>query len=261
MKDTRLPQLWRLVLAVVLPLGLMLCVWQAVSMARSQGLERLGHEADNELRLTAASLRGQLNRHAYLPRLVAENDQLRDFLDHPEDLSAEVALNQRLDRMRELAGISDLYLVDDTGTTIAASNWRSANTFIGQNYRFRPYWQDAINGGEGRFYGLGTSSGERGYFFSAAVTSPQGRRGVAVVKVQIEALEAAWLDQNADIMVTDPHGVIFIASQAQRCCARWSHSARRHATDCSIPSAMPISACVRCACIIARRCRSCWARP
>ena len=216
MKDTRLPQLWRLVLAVVLPLGLMLCVWQAVSMARSQGLERLGHEADNELRLTAASLRGQLNRHAYLPRLVAENDQLRDFLDHPEDPSAEVALNQRLDRMRELAGISDLYLVDDTGTTIAASNWRSANTFIGQNYRFRPYWQDAINGGEGRFYGLGTSSGERGYFFSAAVTSPQGRRGVAVVKVQIEALEAAWLDQNADIMVTDPHGVIFIASQAQR---------------------------------------------
>jgi len=216
MKDTRLPQLWRLILAVVLPLGLMLCVWQAVSMARSQGLERLGHEADNELRLTAASLRGQLNRHAYLPRLVAENDQLRDFLDHPEDPSAEVALNQRLDRMRELAGISDLYLADDTGTTIAASNWRSANTFIGQNYRFRPYWQDAINGGEGRFYGLGTSSGERGYFFSAAVTSPQGRRGVAVVKVQIEALEAAWLDQNADIMVTDPHGVIFIASQAQR---------------------------------------------
>lgn len=215
MKATRLPHLWRLVLAVILPLGLMLCVWQAVSVARSQGLERLTHEADNELRLTAASLRGQLSRHAYLPRLVAENNQLRAFLDHSDDPSAEVALNQRLDRMRALAGVSDLYLVDDDGTTIAASNWRSASTFIGQNYRFRPYWQDAIGGGEGRFYGLGTSSGERGYFFSAAVTSPAGRHGVVVVKVLIADLEAGWLEQNADIMVTDPHGVIFIASHPE----------------------------------------------
>ncbi|MGO2414185.1 MULTISPECIES: ATP-binding protein [Cobetia] len=213
MKATRLPHIWRLALAIVLPLGLMLCVWQAVEVARNQGIERLTHEADNELRLTAASLRGQLSRHAYLPRLVAENDQLRAFLDHPGDPSAEVALNQRLDRMRALAGVSDLYLVDDRGTTIAASNWRSPSTFIGQNYRFRPYWKDAIGGGEGRFYGLGTSSGERGYFFSASVISPSGRRGVVVVKVQIADLEASWLDQNADIMVTDPHGVIFIASQ------------------------------------------------
>ncbi|WP_240704354.1 ATP-binding protein [Cobetia marina] len=216
MKDTRLPHHWRLLLAIVLPIGLMLCVWQAVAVARSQSLERLTHEADNELRLTAASLRGQLSQHAYLPRLVAENDQLRAFLDAPDDPSAEMALNQRLDRMRALAKVSDLYLVNDVGTTIAASNWRSASTFIGQNYRFRPYWKDAIDGGEARFYGLGTSSGERGYFFSASVVSPRGRRGVVVAKVQIAALEAAWLDQNADIMVTDPHGVIFIASQPDR---------------------------------------------
>ncbi|TDR57075.1 two-component system C4-dicarboxylate transport sensor histidine kinase DctB [Halomonas ventosae] len=209
----------RQLLWLLMPLGLVLAMWQAALLARDQALQGLRQDAENELRLSAASLVGHLSRHDYLPDLLASREMVRRFLASPESQDP-MPLNRLLDRFRATAGVSDIYLIDRHGDTLAASNWHRPNTFIGQNYAFRSYFQEAIAGHAGRFYGLGVQSRERGYYFSAPVwlddTAPDASPdGVMVVKVLLDTLEASWAEQDAELLVTDEDDIIFMASRPE----------------------------------------------
>ncbi|MDR9438482.1 MAG: ATP-binding protein [Halomonas sp.] len=209
----------RQLLWLLVPFGLVLAMWQAALLARDQALQGLRQDAENELRLSAASLVGHLSRHDYLPALLASREMVRRFLASPGSQDP-MPLNRLLDRFRATAGVSDIYLIDRHGDTLAASNWHRANTFIGQNYAFRSYFQDAIAGQTGRFYGLGVQSRERGYYFSAPVwlddTEPDASPdGVMVVKVLLDTLEASWAEQDAELLVTDTDDIIFMASRPE----------------------------------------------
>jgi len=214
MRQRRLSR--RLAIALLL-LGLVVCIWQAARIAHEQALANLRDDAHNELRLSAANLKGYLLRYDYLPQMLASRESVQRFLATPETQNP-MPLNLQLDRFRFTAGVSDVYLLDRDGTTVAASNWHRSNTFIGQSYAFRPYYKDAIAGGEGRFYGLGTQSLARGYYFSAPVwldhTSPDARpEGVVVVKILLGEVEKGWSAQSAEFLVTDRDNIIFMASR------------------------------------------------
>ncbi|PMR69180.1 sensor histidine kinase [Halomonas heilongjiangensis] len=218
-RPPRLSRAWRRLLILLVPLGLALSMWQAAQLAREQALQSLVREAENELRLSAAGLDGHLSRHDYLPRLLASREEVKRFLaghGHQDP----IPLNRMLNRFRAVADVSDVYLLDRDANTLAASNWQHLNTFIGQNYGFRSYYQDAIAGHRGRFFGLGTQSLERGYYFSAPVwlddTSPDATPdGVMVVKVLLDAVEESWAEQDAELLVTDEDDIIFMASRPE----------------------------------------------
>ena len=209
----------RRLLLLLLPLGLVLVTWQASQVAREQALQTLVREAENELRLSAAGLEGHLTRHDYLPQLLASREMIKRFLSgHGEQ--NPMPLNRLLDQFRAIADVSDVYLLDRHGTTLAASNWHMENTFIGHNYSFRSYYTDAIEGGRGRFFGLGTQSLERGYYFSAPVwldeTTPDARPdGVMVIKILLDEVEESWAEQDAELLVTDHDNIIFMASRPE----------------------------------------------
>lgn len=210
---------WRLLWLIAIPLGLLLCMWQAAQLAREQALSNLQDDAENELRLSAANLNGYLLRYDYLPQMLATREGVQRFLDSP-DSQDPMPLNLLLDRFRFTSGVSDVYLLNRDADTIAASNWHRPNTFIGQNYAFRSYYTDAITGGQGRFYGLGVQSLERGYYFSAPVwlddTSPDAKPdGVIVVKVLLDDVEESWAEQDAELFVTDSDNIIFMASHPE----------------------------------------------
>jgi two-component system C4-dicarboxylate transport sensor histidine kinase DctB len=117
-----------------------------------------------------------------------------------------------------LTGAEDTYLMDATGLTFAASNWNSSRPFVGHNFSFRPYFQQAMQGRLGRYFALGTTSGKRGYYFASRVAAPlpaggSETLGAVVVKVSLDEIEAAWNAEDENVIVTDPHGVIFMASQ------------------------------------------------
>jgi len=216
--STRLSRPWRLTLLVVIAAGLVLVTWQAARLAREQALSSLTDEAHNELRLSAEGLRGHLSRHDYLAEMLASREVVHRFLATPDKLEA-MPVNRLLDSVRETADVSDIYLLNRQGDTLAASNWQRPDTFIGQNYRFRDYYQDAVAGRLGRFHGLGTSSKARGYYFSAPIWlanhEAQTADGVMVVKLLLDSVEAAWASQSAELMVTDRDGIIFMASREE----------------------------------------------
>lgn len=210
---------WRLLWLIAIPVGLLLFMWQAAQLAREQALSNLQDDAENELRLSAANLNGYLLRYDYLPQMLATREGIQRFLASP-DSQDPMPLNLLLDRFRFTSGVSDVYLLDRDADTIAASNWHRPNTFIGQNYAFRSYYSDAIAGGQGRFFGLGIQSLERGYYFSSPVwlddTSPDAKPdGVIVVKVLLDDVEESWAEQDAELFVTDSDNIIFMASHPE----------------------------------------------
>ena len=91
--------------------------------------------------------------------------------------------NAFLDVFSETRPESVCYLMDLQGLTIASSDRDRPDSFLGRSYAFRPYFQQAIQGSAGRYWALGVTSNELGYYASFPVRDQAGKIiGVAVVK-------------------------------------------------------------------------------
>lgn len=170
--------------------------------------------ANATLALTVQALDGHLRRFEQVPSLLAESDGVRRVLQNPNDAVARLALDRWLYDKKSKIDALDVYVMARDGATVAASNYDRADSFIGQNFNYRPYFQGALQGALGRYYAVGTTSGVRGYYFAAPVRSDAGQIiGVIAVKVGLDAIEAEWRRQEAQIIVTDPEGIVFLSSR------------------------------------------------
>lgn len=166
----------------------------------------------NTLHLAVSALRGHMRRYEALPLLIADDRDIKDLLTLPT-AQRRASINDHLKRMNAELESSDIYVMMPSGKTIAASNHDGPASFVGQNFSYRPYFQQAIAGGRGRFFALGTTSLKRGYYFAAPVRDDRRVLGVVVVKVDIEAIEAGWTGGDYEIVVSDPEGIIFMTGR------------------------------------------------
>lgn len=208
-----------LVLTVILAAG----VWMQSHRA---ALGELGARAEGTLQLAVAALRGQIRRYDRLPGLLAQNPLVRDLLADPRNPDRVMAANLWLKTTAQLLEVSDIYVMGLDGVTIAHSGFTGPASFIGGNFAFRPYFQDALTRGAGRFYALGTTSGQRGYYFGAPILQDDQMAGVLVFKVDLDAIEDGWRDRDYQVLVTDPEGVVFLSSRDD-----WLFAALRPQTD------------------------------
>ncbi|WP_152047455.1 sensor histidine kinase [Aureimonas psammosilenae] len=181
--------------------------------AYSRALEQSLATGAGTLRLAVAALDGHLARYESLPVLIAEQPAVRELLAAPENEAARLKADAYLKSVNALLSASDVYVMLADGETVAASNFDGPASFVGENFRYRPYFQDAAEGRRGRFFGLGTTSGKRGYYFSAPVWGNGAVTGVVVFKVDLDALETSWASGEFEILVTDPEGVVFMAGR------------------------------------------------
>jgi two-component system C4-dicarboxylate transport sensor histidine kinase DctB len=188
----------------------------AGAITYSQSLERLlgdtARRGENTLQLAELALRGQMERFERLPELIAEHALVKAIAEDPLDGGVADIANRYLQSIQQLLGASDIYFMGLDGMTRAASNFDADKPFIGRNFAFRPYFTDAVSGGEGRFYALGTTSGKRGYYFGAPVRVGGDILGVLVVKIDLDGVEQAWRGSEYQVMVTDPDGIVFLSS-------------------------------------------------
>jgi two-component system, NtrC family, C4-dicarboxylate transport sensor histidine kinase DctB len=197
------------VTVLALALGARLVLVQAIG-GQFQQLEA---RAQNTLALAQSSLRGQLARYERLPALLGENRALRSVLLAPRDPELIMAANLHLRETARILGASDIYVMYQDGLTLAASNFDQPHSFVGGNFAFRPYFFDAMRTGQGRFYALGTTSNKRGYYFGAAIDIAGQRRGVLVIKIDLDEIEGAWASDEVRIIVTDPENIVFLSNR------------------------------------------------
>jgi PAS domain S-box-containing protein len=133
----------------------------------------------------------------------------------PDDHTLAKA-NAMLDYFKAALDVDVCYLMDAFGNTIASSNRKAPDSFVGKNFSFRPYFQQAIQGTPSTYLALGTTSGKRGAYYSHPVYD-KGRGapiGIVVIKASIELIEKELTSASDEIvLVTDPAGVVFISSR------------------------------------------------
>ncbi len=179
--------------------------------SRSAVLAELRSASAQALRLHAENLRGKLGRFETLPSLIAASDLFDAGLPQRGDEAGLQAANLFLEEMNAITGAADTYLLAPDGYTLAASNWRTQASFVGRNFAFRPYFQQAMEGNLGRYFALGTTSNQRGYYLAWPVRRADVILGAVVVKVGVAEMEADWAASGDIVFVTDPDGVVFLS--------------------------------------------------
>jgi PAS domain S-box-containing protein len=133
-----------------------------------------------------------------------------------KDDDALVGANFMLDHFNNALGADVCYLMDNVGNTVASSNRNATDSFVGENFGFRPYWRQAIQGNPATYMALGITSKKRGVYYSHPVYGEGGNTpvGVAVIKASIESIEEEFSQTYEGIvLLTDPHGIIFISNR------------------------------------------------
>lgn len=187
--------------------------WLAYRVVFGITLEHERRLAAQRLDGFALALEATLSRHESLPGLLALDPSLAAVLRDPADPQRVAAANAYLEAAQQGAAVAAAYLIDADGLTLAASNWRLPRSFVGHNYAFRPYFRDAVERGLGRFYGVGVTTGEPGYFLAAPVREAGRVLGVVVLKVGLESMEQALAGAGDTLLLADGDGVVFLSSE------------------------------------------------
>jgi len=205
----------RLTLSVALAAALVLgATAGSYLLARRAEIGALDQGLQDRLTVTRYSVSSEIERFRYLPAVVGQDARILDLLRtgaDRADLARVSAANIYLQRVRDLSEVDELFLLDARGRTVAASNWNTVGSFVGQNYAFRPYFRDAMAQGEGRYYAVGVTTGKPGYFLAARIGPEAAALGVAVVKVDMAPLEVTWARANEAVAVADDFGIVFLA--------------------------------------------------
>ncbi len=198
---------------LVLLAGLAVCIAAAVLSVRymerelTSEMERTAHE---RLVLYSGSLRSALSKYSYLPYLLASHPGIVRLVAEGDN---QGVINRYLDEINSVAGSMALFILNREGTVIATSNWNTAESFMGHDYSYRPYFLNAMSMGEGGYFGLGSTTGRPGYFFTQQIRHEGRAIGVAVAKVDLAMLQQQWRDGGETAFITDQHGIIFLTSR------------------------------------------------
>ncbi len=200
-----------LTFALLLAAGLALAV-AAGRWAENAAIERLREAGAQRLQSYALGLENLLSKYDFLPGTLELNKDVIALLANQHDDGLRREVNTYLESMNRLSRATTIYIVNLQGMTQAASNWRLPDSFVGDNVAFRPYVRDAMIGKPGGFYGVGTTSREPGYFFAHGIYRNGKMLGVAALKVNIEKLEASWVQGRDRVLLADANGVAILSS-------------------------------------------------
>ncbi|WP_284894421.1 ATP-binding protein [Burkholderia sp. lyk4-R2A-23] len=200
----------RLLILVVLAAALAAACALTWTITWRRGVAELQRNAAVRVDRTTNALKSTLDRYESLPYLLGSHPYVQDLLAEPKRTDFTGRANRYLEDLNEHAHATVTYVVGADGLCVAASNWRAPDSFVGIEYRFRPYFIDAMNGRVGRFFGIGTISRDPGYYISQPVRRDGKIVGVVVVKLNLEWFQGA--DASEPLVVADDHGVVFLSS-------------------------------------------------
>ena len=167
--------------------GYLLVLLLAASAAQHWNYRQLAVKAQHQSDNLAAFIRYEIGRYADLPKQIANSGLLQSLLQKLPDSADQ--LNQYLFQLQRSADVADLYLVNPSGIVIASSNANGRIYYLGRDFGFRPYVQDALAGQDAQYYALGHTSERRGYYYSVPVRIKGQILAVMVAKVDLEPIE------------------------------------------------------------------------
>ncbi|MBJ2242131.1 MULTISPECIES: sensor histidine kinase [Pseudomonas] len=179
------------------------------------GIRTLGENGERQLELHARTVESEISKYTYLPSLLELESSVSKLLADPNPEHRQ-RVNEYLEGLNRRSRSRAIYVMDTTGRVMATSNWRDVDSYLGEDLSFRAYFQNAVRGQPGRFYGIGSTNGEPGYYLAHGLEEHGKIIGVAVVKVRLEALEERWQRARLEAFVSDENGIIILSSDPAR---------------------------------------------
>ena len=177
-------------------------------------------EIENEFAATNEALRDDVVRLVSFnqdeAKALAGFEQFQEALADRQNKQTLLQADRVLDHFAEGLAYDVCFLIDRSGSCIGSSNRNQPDSFVGVNYLFRKYFQDAIQGRPSVELALGTVTGIRGIFFSHPVFSSDGASpiGVVVIKVSTQGLDRVFSrTRNMIAMLVSSDGMIFVSSR------------------------------------------------
>lgn len=177
---------------------------------RFSALAETREQATSQATILAAGLESELNKFSLVPRVLAYDPAVAALLAGGND--QRDLLNRRLAALARQTNAAAIYLMNADGLTLAASNWDQPDSFIGAKYDFREYFVGALRQGTQAEFALGTVSRRPGLYLAERVGPASDPLGVVAAKVEFDSLEAKWRDAEDGVFVTDPQGIVLLAS-------------------------------------------------
>ncbi|MDX2447664.1 MAG: PAS domain S-box protein [Desulfobacterales bacterium] len=172
-------------------------------------------QAVTRIALIKKNISSYLSENIKAVKVLAGMDEMLEMLVRPDDI-AQNSANAVLDLFKASLETDVCYLMNHEGVTLASSNRNAPDSFVGKNFAFRPYFQQAIHSAPSTYLALGTTSKKRGVYYSFPVFE-KGEDipiGLVVIKGSIDEIEKKIsFSEDETVLVTDPLGVIFISSR------------------------------------------------
>lgn len=176
--------------------------------------------AREEQHYLTKTLREDLNRHLETnfistSKALARQMAILDLFPVPDTISSDRA-TQLLGATREILSVNIVYILDGEGSVIASSQTEDGDTLYGNNYRFRPYFTQAIHNEPTIYPALGITTNRRGIYFSSPIKDSGNRTvGVAVIKSGLTKIDAIVREaaSQGPVAVLSGNGVVFVSSE------------------------------------------------
>jgi two-component system C4-dicarboxylate transport sensor histidine kinase DctB len=178
---------------------------------RTREIAMLAAQGRTDANLKVALLRAVLESPRALPLLLSEDQRVHDALAIA-DAASVGRLNEKLERLVAGTKAAVLYVIGTDGITIASSNYRESDSFVGNDYSYRGYFLHAMKEGTAEFFAFGNVSKRPGLYISRVVGTLTAPLGVVVVKMEFDQLEADWRESSRPSYVVDENGVVLITS-------------------------------------------------
>lgn len=170
-----------------------------------------GTLASNRMVLYLRDLNGTLRQHQHLPFVLARDPRYTAELT-PEAVAPQT--NQRLQLLAQEAKLEAIYLLDSKGIVLATSNAGQPNSFLGQNYGFRPYFKQALAGKRSDYFAIGATSGRPGYFVAEPALFASGKEpGVIALKIDVSELQRSWENTDETVIAINRDNIVVLASK------------------------------------------------
>ncbi len=214
----RLPRLAPPLLVLLIPGLIVVGMVLGYRYSERSGLADLAAVSNERLELYASTLETELARYAYLPSLIAIDEDVQALIDDPHDARIQQRARLKLARVNVRAGSILIFVTGADGEALAASNGyqRHGGEVPGGRTPLpsaaRHLGEDAAD-----FFASNEADGTTDYYFVQAVRRGGAYRGHIVVKVSLAPLEATWVDlaqrsQSEKLLVVDQNDVVIMSS-------------------------------------------------
>ncbi|MEY2953807.1 MAG: hypothetical protein RLZZ401_1894 [Pseudomonadota bacterium] len=187
----------------------------AYAWSERMGFEQLDEVANRQLDLYASTLESELAKHAYLPSLIAVDQDIVALFDAPGQAAVRASAGRKLASFKVRAGALTAFAYSPDGVLLASSGYRP-DAAEAQPLVRPSLLQPALRGERFQFFAA-NSEGASEYYFTQRMRRDLGLLGIVGVKISLDPLESTWIDmgvrsESEKILVMDDAGVVIMSS-------------------------------------------------